>query len=736
LPAGESITLSQSLVLPMFLTGQKWLVVKADAGNVFYELNKENNLHVSGEPINIGPTLLLSISPPAFDQSSQNPAATGLLLRSGDTSASLSVSLSNSDPTSISAPAAVTIPAGQSSVSFPVNAVPTSSVGGSRNATLVASADSYQSASSTVTVLNKNVPTLAITIEPSTVGQSYSQPVLCQLARNTPTDSDLTVSLVSDVTKLTVPTSVTIPAGSSSTTFNALVVSNPLPASSANVTVSAVSAGFVTLPGTITITDDALPKLVLTTANQFVTETSANPASQGTVAVSSPVAVPLKIILLSDSPLIVLPPSVQLPAGSSSATFFINVVNDNLVHGPTVATLTAYIADALSGSIIPSTAARASITDIDDNGPALKLSLAAAAIAETGSTTAEVTCNAIPGQDLVVTLASSDPSVATVPATAVIPAGHTSGGFTVTPINPGVPTGPRRTTITASTPTFASAVAVLNVSDVNLPDLRVTQIMLPATALAASMITATYSVENDGIWPAAGGWTDYVYYTTSPNGANLHPVGQFDFTDSLAVGASYTHTVSVLLPPDPGQYFLVVRANPGQSLTELSYDNNSLISTTYTDVQPPYHASVVADLAGGPTGTAIPMHGQAFDAQNPNQPAPFVPVTIRISVKGTRRVFPVTTDGNANFTYRFQPLANEAGIYQVSADHPAVASDTNQSGFTLYGLAFADGGSREASCLVRAFQARSPFRTSGTWRSRVFPRKWRVRRLTWGCRVP
>ena len=94
----------------------------------------------------------------------------------------------------------------------------------------------------------------------------------------------------------------------------------------------------------------------------------------------------------------------------------------------------------------------------------------------------------------------------------------------------------------------------------------------------------------------------------------------------------------------------------------------------------------------------IPMHGHAFTAADPSHPAAFVPVTLRLLVKGTRRVFVVTTDANGNFAYFFQPLFSEAGFYQICADHPAVMADTIQSSFALYGMSFSDGGANQTLC--------------------------------------
>ncbi len=693
LAAGQTVTNTQTVTLPMFGQGNKWLVVKADAGNTLFELDKTNNTSVAAQPVAVAATLTLAISPVSFVQNAANPAAVGTLTRGGDTSSSLVVLLNSSDSSSATVPASVTIPSGHSATTFPVNAVPSSLVRGTRQVAISATATGYPAATNLLTVLDNNIATLTVGLSLGSVGETYTQPIAGTVSRNTATNSPLTVSLVSsDNSRLTVPAAVTIPAGAWSASFNAAVVSNALPSADALVTVLPVASGFAGVPGAITVTDDDLPPLALSLADSFITESAANPASQGTVIYKSPLPLPSTIVLKSDSALVTVPPKVTVPAGQASATFPINVVNDHLAHNSVTAHLSAFFADAVLGTAIPSTGVSDSLVVIDDNGLALSVSLSTGTISETGSSSATVRCNFTPTTNLVVTLASSDTGTATVPPSTTIPANQSSASFTVTGVNPGVPTGPRRATITASATGFAMGVAAINVSDVNLPDLRVTGITVPSAALASAITNLSYSVENDGIWAATNSWTDYIYYSTSPSGANPHYVGRVHMTNSVAVGQAYTNSVPLFLPPTPGQYYLIVNVNPDQSLAEISYQNNNLISASYIDVQPDYRAFVTADIASAPSGTPVPMHGYAYSVQNPGQAVPFVPVSIRVLVKGTRRVFNVTTDPNGNFSYVFVPLGTEAGSYELCADHPSVATDTFQSGFALYGARFANGG--------------------------------------------
>src|SRR5581483_9626358 len=63
-----------------------------------------------------------------------------------------------------------------------------------------------------------------------------------------------------------------------------------------------------------------------------------------------------------------------------------------------------------------------------------------------------------------------------------------------------------------------------------------------------------------------------------------------------------------------------------------------------------------------------------------------VPITIHIQVRGTDRAFNVFTAPDGTFTNLFQPLPNEAGVYQISAAIPTAANPPAQDSFVLIGM--------------------------------------------------
>ncbi len=108
-----------------------------------------NGTFIPGSPPG---TFTLAFTPPAIIESAGTAATSGKLTRSGATTDALTVGLVNSDPTEISLPATVVIPAGASFVDFPVDAVNDLLRDGPQTVTVTATALNYVNVSQTITV--------------------------------------------------------------------------------------------------------------------------------------------------------------------------------------------------------------------------------------------------------------------------------------------------------------------------------------------------------------------------------------------------------------------------------------------------------------------------------------------------------------------------------------------------------------------------------------------------------
>jgi subtilase family serine protease len=92
-------------------------------------------------------------------------------------------------------------------------------------------------------------------------------------------------------------------------------------------------------------------------------------------------------------------------------------------------------------------------------------------------------------------------------------------------------------------------------------DLVVDRIAVPVTGVVNGPVTIEYDVLNDGANPAQGSWSDAIYVSSDATwdlGDRL--LGRVSHSGGLAVGATYTGTLTATLPPlKEGQYRIIVR---------------------------------------------------------------------------------------------------------------------------------------------------------------------------------
>ncbi|MBV9868209.1 MAG: CSLREA domain-containing protein [Abitibacteriaceae bacterium] len=105
-------------------------------------------------------------TPPTFSEGAGSNAAIGTVTRNTFTGSDLVVTLTSSNTGKVTVPATVTIPAGQTSVTFPISAVDNAVADGSQNVKITASATGHNPDSTTVVVTDND--TAGIIVAPTT----------------------------------------------------------------------------------------------------------------------------------------------------------------------------------------------------------------------------------------------------------------------------------------------------------------------------------------------------------------------------------------------------------------------------------------------------------------------------------------------------------------------------------------------------------------------------------------
>ncbi|MCP5521847.1 MAG: hypothetical protein H7A46_09910 [Verrucomicrobiales bacterium] len=367
----------------------------------------------------------------------------------------------------------------------------------------------------------------------------------------------------------------------------------------------------------------------------------------------------------TDTSELTLPARVTIPPDIASVEVPVESMEDEVVDGDQVVVVRVYpLAENSEVRLQEGTPAQITVTDNDV--PTLYLTVEQSLVAEDldPATTATVTRNTPVDAALPVQLASSDPSEVMVPTDVTIPAGQVSVTFPVATVNDQQPDGEQSVTLTARAPGYLEGEATLTVTDIDLPDLVISQIMAPTFVDAEAWFPIGYRVENQGRSMAGTNWLTRVFLSRDEVVGDDTLVGQFTFSGSIPEGDYFEQTLQARAPLSVGSYWVVIVTDAADEVSESLETNNVTVSTTPIEVVAAYDAVVETPVEVAPAGTVIPLQGWAFASSG--GPAQNQLVNIHILVRGTRRVISALTDEDGDFSTTWTPLANEAGSYGIS----------------------------------------------------------------------
>jgi hypothetical protein len=352
-------------------------------------------------PATIHAAFLLALSPSSVFGGSNS---TGTITLAGPAPSGGAVVTLASNNGVATVPANVTVAAGATTGTFTIS---TSGVATTTVVTITATySGTNQTATLTVTPLLSSVA-----LSPSSVLGGSSSTGTVTLAGPAPSGGAV-VTLASNNAVATVPANVTVAAGATTGTFT---ISTSGVAITTVVTITATYSG-VNQTATLTVTP-LLSSVALSPSSVF-----GGSSSTGTITLAGPAPAGGAVVTLaSNNAAATVPASVTVAAGATSGTF---AVSTSGVATTTVATITATYSGvnqtaALTVTPLLSSVALSPSSVFGGSSPQGTITLAGPA----------------PAGGAVVTLASNNTAVATVPASITVAAGASSGTFTVSTVS-------------------------------------------------------------------------------------------------------------------------------------------------------------------------------------------------------------------------------------------------------------------------------------------------------------
>ncbi|WP_333276696.1 VCBS repeat-containing protein [Microcoleus sp. N9_A2] len=363
----------------------------------------------------------------------------------------------------------------------------------------------------TLTITDNDFPTFPVnlSVSPSTGTEAGTTAITVTATASSAVVGDQTVNVVlsgsataADFTG-TIPASITIAAGQTTGSFTVNINDDALieGTETGNFIIFNPSAGIVlgtTTTGSVTITDNDFPRVNLSVSPRTGTEAGTTAITVTATASQAVVGNQTLNVALSGTATAAdftgtIPTSITIAAGQTTGSFTVNINDDALIEGTETGNFT--ISNPSAGIVLGTTTTDS--VDITDNDfPTVNLSVSPTTGTEAGTTAITVTATAsqavVGPQTVDVALsgtATAADFISTIPDIITIPAGKTTGSFTVNIKDDTLVEGTETGTFTISNPWTGIVLGTTTTGSVTITDNDLPT--LPKVNLSVSPSTAT-----------------------------------------------------------------------------------------------------------------------------------------------------------------------------------------------------------------------------------------------------
>lgn len=604
------------------------------------------------------------------------------LTRSGDWSMDETFTINESGSSQgnlLQLPSSVTILAKQSAVQFRVQSVDNTEVNEQFRTGITASGNNYPEVSLIVDVEDNDNWPLTISTDKNIYDEG--DPLTLTVTISKARESDLKIDISNTATSRLYPyiRSITIPAGQLTASATTQVVDDGYPMVDAILTFTASASGFETACCSATMRDNDWPTLSIKVTPSSISEGGGYGAAMATITRTGNTTENITVMVTSSSSILYFDSNKNIiPAGQSSVSIPVSVMDNATIDGNRTATITAAVCDAQTGIAVEQGSASfctatVTVTD-DDNNQTLKLQCSSATLAEGGNSAVVTISRNTTSGNCVVSLSSDDIQLE-MPATVTIANGQSTATFTVRAKANTTEGDEHYSSITATCNGYASASFTFFVSDRTLPQAVCDAPSVVTSAYGGQTVSASINIGNEGraTLPAGMELTFYLstdqsirydYYYKSP----MQEVATVTTTKSIAVGTNATMTYQLVLPYNlkEQQYYLFVWLNKDQNTEEINASHNPSATAPIYVKAPFTPVTLTIDRDTYSRGEVIEINGQMSNAESGlSMDGKAVDIYL-IDTKGTREVHTAQMDAEGRFTLNYT-IGNLAGRYGVGA---------------------------------------------------------------------
>lgn len=644
----------------------------ADLGEL--PVDAENNEVTSAASLNMPKILTWRINASSIQEENTQEIFC-FLNRSGSRLNEETFTLTQSATGRLELPASVTIPKGESGVSFLMKTINDDVANRDSFVVVAVSGNSYPNLEQKIWIDDDETPALTITAPEGR--QQEGNTFNLTISRPWATEWPLEVRLSTDHPKrFTFASTVTIPKDAASVEVPVQVIEDDTPDVNVITAVfKASQSGYETGVGFVEVEDDDVPDIDLEITPTTLPEGGGPQAAIATLRRSGVTDNKITINLTDTSDGLLYYPSssITLDSGETEYQFAIGISDNDQQEGDREVTLNAsvYISTcdcSTAGTNVGTVTKKITITDND--GPTLTLSSSQTSLIEgkEQATILTVTRNTSTAEALTVNISCDRPEEVTYASTVTIPSSESSVDIPVAVKQNDTTEGNRTISFTATADGYSSGTCWAMITDQTLPDAVITNLGISSQEnYVQDKVLITVSLANKGtaILPAKSKVSIYISNNKLLSSATYKELlGNFYTNSDIESGKNLILTDSVFVGNKAGEFYIIAIVNEERDLNELIYSNNES-EAMQINLNALYQVNVYTDKAIYKSGETIQIIGQTVGKEIANKD-----VALYIINDGYQEVFNVKTDEQGKFQYIFTPENWQIGHFSIGACYP------------------------------------------------------------------